>query len=87
MNRTCTVILAIAAFASAIGAVLAQHQSRRFFVEIQQLEMRRDDLNEEWGRLQLEQSTWATDDRIEMLARTKIGMREPAADSLIVLQQ
>ena len=87
MKRAYTVLLAIVAFASAIGTVLAQHQSRRLFVDIQDLEMRRDDLNEEWGRLQLEQSTWATDDRIEMLARTKIGMHEPTADSLILLQK
>ena len=87
MKLVYTVLLSIAAFASAIGTVLAQHESRRLFVDVQELEMRRDDLNEEWGRLQLEQSTWATDDRIEMLARTKVGMREPAPDSLILLQQ
>ena len=87
MKRACTFLLAAAAFASAIGAVFTQYQSRRLFVDIQELEARRDDLNEEWGRLQLEQSTWATDDRVEMLARTKIGMREPAAESLILLQQ
>ncbi|MBI2993989.1 MAG: cell division protein FtsL [Gammaproteobacteria bacterium] len=79
--------LACAVFASAIGCVVAQHQSRKLFVEIQDLEMMRDDLNEEWGRLQLEQSTWGTNDRIEALARTRIGMREPAPESLILLEQ
>ncbi|MGH8248012.1 MAG: cell division protein FtsL [Gammaproteobacteria bacterium] len=47
------------------------------------MESARDNLNEEWGRLQLEQSTWATDDRIEELARSSLAMREPGPDSRV----
>ena len=53
-------------------------------MELQKLELARDQLNEEWGRLQLEQSTWATDDRIERIAREKLNMQNPDT-SLIVL--
>jgi len=87
MKTLYSVFLVGAVFASAIACVMAQHHSRRLFVEIQELETMRDDLNEDWGRLQLEQSTWGTDDRIEMLARTRIGMHEPAPDSLVLLEQ
>jgi len=76
-----------AVFVSAIEVVLAQHESRKFFVEIQEQEKLQDNLNEEWGKLQLEQSTWATDDRVEMLARTKLEMTEPDQQSFVLITQ
>jgi cell division protein FtsL len=67
--------------------VLAKHKARKFFVEIQELEQRQDELNEEWGKLQLEQSTWSTDDRVEELARAKLEMTEPDVSSLVLIMQ
>jgi cell division protein FtsL len=81
------IILFSAVFVSAIKVVLAQHESRKFFVEIQEQEKLQDNLNEEWGKLQLEQSTWATDDRVEMLARTKLEMTEPEQQSFVLITQ
>jgi len=86
MKRTLLVILSIAVLVSAIEVVVSQHEARRLFVQIQELEAERDDLNEEWGRLQLEQSTWATDDRIESLARSELRMREPGGNLKILAQ-
>jgi len=79
------VLLVVSVMASAIMVVVSQHEARRLFVQLQEFESVRDNLNEEWGRLQLEQSTWATDDRIEQLARANLRMREPAAGSLVLL--
>lgn len=79
-----TLLLGCAVFLSAIAVVVSQHEARRSFVELQELEAARDDLNEEWGRLQLEQSTWATDDRIEQMARTGLGLRE--ADTAVIVR-
>ena len=81
------IILFIAVIASAIDVVLAKHKARKFFVEIQELEQRQDELNEEWGKLQLEQSTWSTDDRVEELARAKLEMTEPDVSSLVLIMQ
>lgn len=78
-------LLAGSVMTSAIMVVVSQHEARWLFVQLQELEAARDNLNEEWGRLQLEQSTWATDDRIERLARVDLDMREPGAGSLILL--
>jgi cell division protein FtsL len=77
--------LLIAVLTSAIQVVLAQHNSRKYFVEIQDLEKQGDELNEVWGKLQLEQSTWATDDRVEKLARSKLAMIEPELESLVLI--
>ncbi len=75
----------IAIFLSALQVVIARHETRRLFVELQTLERTRDGLNEEWGRLQLEQSTWAINDRIEMFARTNLGMKMPEQNSVVLL--
>lgn len=71
-------------FFSAIEVVISRHEARKLFVEIQQLEKTRDKLNEEWTRLLLEQSTWATDVRIEAIARNEMGMKPPV-DSVLVI--
>jgi len=85
MNAFFSAVLARAGFVSAGQVGIHQHQSRKIFMELQQLEEKRDELNEEWGRLQLEQSTWATDDRIERIAITRLGMKDPGPDSTVLL--
>lgn len=78
-------VLLVAVLVSAIEVVLAQHEARKNFVEIQQLKQQRDSLNEEWGKLQLEQSTWATDDRVEELAISELKMKEADANSIVLI--
>ena len=80
-----TLLLAAAVMVSAVQVILAQHEARRTFAEIQSLEKTRDQLNEEWGRLQLEQSTWTTADRIERLATTELDMVSPTIDSRVLI--
>ena len=75
----------IVIFLSALQVVIARHETRRLFVELQALERTRDQLNEEWGKLQLEQSTWAINDRIETFARTKLSMKMPERSSVVLL--
>lgn len=79
--------LIVAVLVSALQVVVAQHRARKYFVEIQELEQQRDRLSEEWGRLQLEQSTWATDDRVEKIARTELKMTEPETNSIVLILQ
>lgn len=80
-------LLAMAVFISAMQVVIAQHQARKLFIEIQELERVHDELNVLWGQLQIEQSTYATDDRIEVIARDELGMVEPEIDSVKLLVQ
>jgi len=72
-------------FFSALQVVIARHETRRLFVELQALERAHDELTEEWGRLQLEQSTWAINDRVESFARTKLAMKIPERSSVVLL--
>ncbi len=78
-------LLGAAVFASAIAVVVVKEESRKLFVELQGLERASDKLSVEWGQLQLEQSTWATDARIEEVARKKLDMVVPAPDDIVLV--
>jgi cell division protein FtsL len=69
---------------SAVSVVYARHESRKLFVGLQQLERERDNLNIEWGRLQLEQGAWSSHGRIERIAREKLEMRMPEGASMVI---
>lgn len=71
------IVLGVMVFFSAVRVVLAVHESRGVFLDIQNLTKEQDRLNEEWGRLQLEQSTWATNTRIAFIAKNNLQMHEP----------
>lgn len=72
--------------ASAIMLVYTKHQSRKLFVELQQLKYQVDDLNTEWGQLQLEQSAWSDHGRIESVARTRLSMAMPESDEVVFIK-
>ena len=85
MRTTVILLLVFTVLVSAVSVVQTQHVSRKVFMEIEQLEKDRDLLNEEWGRLQLEQSTWALDERVERMVTEELGMYVPENDSLVFL--
>ncbi len=70
---------------SAVAVVVTKHAGRSEFVVMQQLESQRDQLNEEWGRLLLEQSTWASPGRVEQQARNKLNMQAPTTDNTVMV--
>lgn len=73
-SRILTLVLMAVLMPSAIGVIYAKHRNRILYMELTRLQQKQDDLNVNWGRLQLEQSTWATHSRIENVARTQLGM-------------
>lgn len=70
-------ILWVGALASAAGAIYCKHRSREMFIELERLNARRDNLEIEWGQLQLEQSAWSTQAFVERVASTKLHMTMP----------
>jgi len=86
MKNVLLILLGAAVFLSAVEVVIARHETRKLFVEIQTLERDRDNLNEEWGRLQLEQST-ATDARIESVSKTELHMIEPETRAVMLISK
>lgn len=73
--------------ASAILLVYSKHQSRKLFVELQQLKHEVDALNTEWSQLQLEQSAWSGHGRIERVARKQLSMVMPESDDVVFVKQ
>ncbi|MBV8341414.1 MAG: cell division protein FtsL [Gammaproteobacteria bacterium] len=67
----------VAALGSAAGAIWCKHRARELFVELEALNARRDNLQIEWGQLQLEQSAWSTHAFVERVASAKLHMGLP----------
>ena len=70
-------VLWVGALGSAAGAIYCKHRARQMFVELEQLNAHRDNLEIEWGQLQLEQSSWSTQAFVERVATTKLRMATP----------
>ena len=70
-------LLWVAALGSAAGAIYCKHRARALFVELESLNGRRDNLEIEWGQLQLEQSAWSTQAFVERVATSKLHMAMP----------
>lgn len=78
--------LTVAVVASAIATVYARHEARRHFIELQGLIEARDELNIDWGRLQIEHSTLAAHGRIEALARERLDMQLPEPREVLIVR-
>lgn len=75
-------IFLLALMCTSVGVVITKHESRKEFLALQRLQKERDELNIEWGQLQLEQSTWATHARVENTASTKLHMITPRPEDV-----
>lgn len=81
-----TGVLWFAALASAAGAIYAKHSARELFVELEKLNTNRDNLEIEWGQLQLEQSAWSSHAFVEQVAITRLHMAAPLAREIQVVR-
>lgn len=75
--RLATPLLLGACLLSAFAVVASTHACRALYGELQTLEAQRWYLEEEYSRLLLEQSTWASHHRIETVAAETLGMTPP----------
>jgi cell division protein FtsL len=78
---------AIVCVMSAMALVYTKHEARKLFVELESLTQQRDELNIEWGQLQIEQSTWATHARIEQVAKDDLSLVRPGATEIYVIER
>jgi cell division protein FtsL len=78
-------LLWASALGSAAAAVYFKHRSREMFVELERLETRRDNLQIEWGQLQLEQSAWSTHAFVERVASAKLHMGMPPPKDIEII--
>ena len=87
LGRFVLVLVLIAANVfTGVGIVYSKHSLRKEFIELQRLQNQFDELQVEWGRLQLEQGTWLTHYRVEKLAREELGMSQVDEERLVLLE-
>lgn len=82
-----TAVFAAVCVLSAIALVYTKHESRKLFVELESLSRERDELDIEWGQLQIEQSTWATHGRIEQVATKELTLVRPDPAEIFVIER
>jgi len=86
IGALCLLMLLVAVLASALGVVWTRHESRVLFVSLTALQNQRDELNIEYGKLELEQATYAEPRRIDDEARQKLGMVAPRPQDIRLLR-
>ena len=80
-------LLWLAVLASAAGAIYCEHRARQLFIELEALNARRDNLQIEWGQLQLEQSAWSSHAFVERVASTRLHMALPPPKEIEIVAQ
>jgi cell division protein FtsL len=84
--RRLDLALALVLMLCALAVVQAQNRARTQFIEMESLKGEARDLEVEWGKLQLEQSTLAEPKRVEELAKTQLGLTMPAFNKIWLLE-
>ena len=72
---------------SAASAVYCKYRARQLFIELEQLSRQRDNLDIQWGQLQIEQSAWSTHALIESVAGKRLHMKMPAPKDIVIVRQ
>jgi cell division protein FtsL len=80
-------LLWLAVLGSAAGAVWCKYRAREQFVELERLNRGRDEYEAEWGRLQLEQSSWSTYAYVESVASSRLHMKTPPSGTIEIVQR
>lgn len=70
---------------STFAVIHSTHACRAMYARLQELESSQWYLQEDYGRLLLEHSTWASHYRVEKVAAQELGMQPPGLDHLKVV--
>ena len=76
-SQSFSLVLLVVVIVSAISVAQSRYDTRRLFVELEQLRADYSQLEEDWGKLQLEEATYSTHGMIERKARSQLGMLMP----------
>ena len=79
------VALAFMCFSFAVGVVYTKHLNRQKHIELSQIQNSLDQLDIEWSRLQIEESTFSEHGLIEAVASQRLEMVFPKGKSVVVI--
>ena len=81
-SKTAALIFLLMAIVCALSVVASQHNARKLFIELQKEKDRAQQMEVEWGQLQLELSTWAMPGRVEKVTSAKLQMQMPQSEQM-----
>lgn len=76
MTKT-NLLLLLVVVICALSVVTSQDKARKLFTDLQKEKAQAQQMEVEWGQLQLEQSTWAMPARVEQVASRQLHMQMP----------
>ena len=79
-------LLLVAVVLCALSVVTSQHKARKLLNELQKEKEHAQQMEVEWGQLQLEQSTLATSARIEKIAAKQLQMQLPRSGQIRIVR-
>ena len=77
--------LALLLAASCFSAVYGAHWRRVLYADMQTLQQDKDRIDQEWGRLLIEEATLGNPALVEQAARKRLGMLGPGDADVLVL--
>ena len=81
-----TGLLLVAVVMCALSVVTSQHKSRKLLNELQKEKEYTQQMEVEWGQLQLEQGTLASPARIEKIAANQLHMQLPKSGQIRIVR-
>ncbi len=85
MTKSFLMLLWMAILLTGVAIAYVTHQSRQLQNDLQILLKEKDALRNQWTQLLLEQSVWATDVRVDSIARSDLAMAAPTHSDIVVI--
>ena len=85
VERLAVAVLVLLVLVSSLGVALSAHQTRQMYARLQEIGLKRDNLDSEYEKLLLEQSAWADYTRIDRVSRTEMNMRAPVLNNMVIV--
>lgn len=79
------VLLIVAILLSAFGVVYTKDLNRRLFIQYQSLQQEQAKAISRFSKLLLEQSTWATQSRVQRIAKNDLNMQLPTSENTVLV--
>jgi cell division protein FtsL len=80
------IALLLVLMVSALAVIYCKNYSRSIFIEIERHERSLDQYEVEWGQMQLELSTLAEQNRVELIAKQRLKLIVPPRDKIIYIK-
>lgn len=79
------VIVTVLILVSSIAVVFLRHKHRVLFLALQSLQVERDQLSVQWGKLLIQEATSGQPAKIEAAAKRSLGMMVPHPTQVVVI--